>query len=77
MDATIDVDNYKLNVRVERVIMHKDKILVHKNIIFDHYELIGESVEIRENSIDCIKISSEFKEILLRENEDIYTDSFV
>jgi len=57
--------------------LHKDKILVHKNIIFDYYELIGESVEIRENSIDCIKISSEFKEILLRENEEIYTDSFV
>ena len=27
------------------------------------------------NLVDCIKMSSEFKEILLRENKDIYTDS--
>lgn len=25
--------------------------------------------------VDCVKISPEFKEMLLRENEDIYTDS--
>ena len=27
------------------------------------------------NLVDCIKMSPEFKEILLKENKDIYTDS--
>lgn len=27
------------------------------------------------NLVDCIKMSPEFKELLLKENEDIYTDS--
>ena len=30
MDITIDVDNYKLNVRAAGVIIHNEKLLVHK-----------------------------------------------
>ena len=41
MDITIDVDNYKLNVRAAGVMIHNGKILVHRNINSDHYALIG------------------------------------
>ena len=46
MDLTIDVEDYKLNVRAAVVITHKGKILVHKNLNSDHYALIGGRVEI-------------------------------
>ena len=36
MDLTIDVDDYKLNIRAVVVIIHNNKILVHKNINSDH-----------------------------------------
>ena len=55
MDITIDVDNYKLNVRAAGVMIHNGKILVHRNINSDHYALIGGRVEIGENSADTIK----------------------
>ena len=45
MDITIDVDDYKLNVRAAGVMIHNDKILVHKNVNSDHYALIGGRVE--------------------------------
>lgn len=32
MDLTIDVEDYKLNIRAGVVIIHNNKILVHKNI---------------------------------------------
>lgn len=41
MDITIDVDDYKLNVRAAGVMIHNGKILVHKNANSDHYALIG------------------------------------
>lgn len=55
MDITIDVDDYKLNVRAAGVIIHNGKILVHKNINSNHYALIGGRVEIGESSADTIK----------------------
>lgn len=55
MDITIDVDNYKLNVRAAGVMIHNGKILVHRNINSDHYCLIGGRVEIGECSSDTIK----------------------
>ena len=39
MDITIDLEDYKLNVRVADVIIHNNKILVHKNVNSDHYAL--------------------------------------
>lgn len=55
MDITIDVDNYKLNVRASGIIIHNNKLLVHKNINSDHYALIGGRVEIGEDSETTVK----------------------
>ena len=55
MDLTIDVENYKLNVRAAGVIIHNNKVLVHKNINSDHYALIGGRVEIGEDSETTVK----------------------
>lgn len=67
MDITIDVDNYKLNVRAAGVMIHNDKILVHRNVNSDHYALIGGRVEIGENSVDTVK--REIKEELGKDIE--------
>lgn len=32
MDITVDVGEYKLNVRTAGIIMHNNKILVHSNL---------------------------------------------
>lgn len=55
MDITIDVQDYKLNVRAAGVMIHNGKILAHRNLNSDHYALIGGRVEIGENSADTIK----------------------
>lgn len=55
MDITIDVNDYKLNVRAACVIKHNNKILVHKNINSNHYCLIGGRVKIGEDSETTIK----------------------
>ena len=55
MDITIDVENYKLNIRVGGILVHKNKILTHKNINKEHYALPGGRVQIGENSEDAIK----------------------
>jgi len=67
MDITIDVGDYKLNVRAGGVIIHNNKILVHKNTNSDHYALIGGRIEIGENSVDTIK--REIKEELGKDVE--------
>lgn len=46
MDITIDVEDYKLNVRAAGVIIHNGKVLAHRNINSNHYALIGGRVEI-------------------------------
>lgn len=55
MDITIDVENYKLNVRAAGIIIHNNKLLVHKNINKDHYALIGGRVKIGEDSKTTIQ----------------------
>ena len=67
MDITIDVDDYKLNVRAAGVMIHNGKILVHRNVNSDHYALIGGRVEIGENSADTVK--REIKEELGKDVE--------
>ena len=42
MDITIDVDDYKLNVRAAAIIMHDGKILTHRNKNSDHYAYLEE-----------------------------------
>ena len=55
MDLTLDVEDYKLNIRAGGVIIHNGKILVHKNINKDHYCLPGGRIEIGESSEQAIK----------------------
>lgn len=67
MNITIDVDDYKLNVRAAGVMIHNGKILVHRNVNSDHYALIGGRVEIGESSANTIK--REIKEELWKDIE--------
>lgn len=55
MDITIDVEEYKLNVRAAGIIIHNNKILTHRNTKSDHYALIGGRVEIGEDSETTLK----------------------
>lgn len=55
MDITIDVDDYKLNVRAAGVMIHNGKVLFYRNVNSDYYALIGGRVEIGESSEDTIK----------------------
>ena len=55
MDITIDIEDYKLNVRAAGIIIHNNKVLLHRNINENHYALIGGRVEIGENSADTVK----------------------
>ena len=54
-DLTLDVLDYKLNVRVAGVIIHNGKVLVHKNMNSNHYALVGGRVEIGEDSATTLK----------------------
>ncbi|MGN1297914.1 MAG: NUDIX hydrolase [Clostridia bacterium] len=55
MDLTLDVEDYKLNIRAAGVIIHNNKILAHRNLNKDHYCIPGGRVEIGENSEETIK----------------------
>lgn len=55
MDITIEIENYKLNVRAAGIIIHNNKLLVHKDINSDHYALIGGRVKIGEDSETALK----------------------
>ena len=55
MDLTVDVGDYKLNVRAAVIIIHRNKILVHKNVNSDHYALIGGRVKVGEDSANTVK----------------------
>ena len=55
MDITIDVEDYKLNVRSAVIIIHNNKILTHRNMNSNHYALLGGRVEIGENSEETVK----------------------
>ena len=69
MDLTIDVENYKLNIRAASMIINNNKLLVHKNIKEDHYALLGGRIQIGENSEETLK--REIKEELDKEIEII------
>ncbi len=69
MDLSLDVQNYKLNIRTAGIIIHNNKILVHKNINKDHYCIPGGRIEIGENSEKTIK--REMQEELGKEIEVI------
>ena len=55
MDLTLDVEDYKLNIRAAGVIIHNNKILAHRNLNKDHYCIPGGRVEIGENSEKTVK----------------------
>lgn len=67
MDLTIEVDDYKLNIRTAGIIIHENKILTHRDVNKDHYCLPGGRVQIGENSEETIK--RELKEELGKEIE--------
>ena len=55
MDLTVDIDDYKLNVRAAGLIIHNNKVLVHKSINSNHCALIGGRVKIGEDSESTVK----------------------
>ena len=55
MDLTIDIKDYKLNIRAACIIKHNNKVLLHKSDDKDHYCLIGGRVELGENSENTIR----------------------
>lgn len=55
MDITLDVADYKLNIRAAGVIIHNNKVLVHKSINEDHACLPGGRVTIGESSEETVK----------------------
>lgn len=67
MDLTIDVEDYKLNIRAAGILVHDGKILTHKNMKENHYALIGGRIAIGENSEETIK--REIKEELGKDIE--------
>ena len=71
-DITLDVGDYKLNVRAAGVIIHHNKILLHKNINSDHYALIGGRVEIGEDSETTLK-----REILEEIGKEIQITGYI
>ena len=55
MDLSIDIEDYKLNIRAGGLIIHNNKILAHKNVNKDHYCIPGGRIELGENSENTIK----------------------
>lgn len=55
MDITIDIENYRLNMRATGLIIHKNKLLVHRDTREKYVTLIGGRVALGENSVDTIK----------------------
>lgn len=55
MDLTIEVEDYKLNIRGTAVIIHNGKVLTHRNVNSNHYALIGGRVQIGEDSASTVK----------------------
>ena len=55
MDLTIEVENYKLNIRAAVLIIHNGKVLVHRNRESNHYALLGGRVKIGEDSETTVK----------------------
>ena len=67
MDLSLDINDYKLNIRAAGLIIHNNKILTHRNINADHYCLPGGRVELGESSDKTMK--REIKEELGKDIE--------
>lgn len=72
MDITLDIEDYKLNIRAAGVIFHNNKILVHRNINSDHYALVGGRVAIGESSEETVK-----REILEETGKQVETIGYL
>lgn len=72
MDITIDVEDYKLNIRAGVVIIHDNKILLHRNVNSDHYALPGGRVKIGESSEKTVK-----REIMEETGKEIELTGYV
>lgn len=55
MDLSIDIEEYKLNIRAAVIITHKNKILLHRDLRTDYYALVGGRVKLGETSEETIK----------------------
>ena len=55
MDLTLDVEDYKLNIRAAGLLVHNNKILTHTNKEKGHYALIGGRIAIGEDSVETVK----------------------
>lgn len=55
MDLSLDIEEYRLNIRTAGAIIHNNKILVHRDINKDHCCLPGGRIEIGETSEQTIK----------------------
>ena len=72
MDLTLDVEEYKLNIRAAGIIIHGNKVLAERNMNNDNYHIPGGRIEIGENSEKTIK--REIKEEL---GKDIVITGYV
>ena len=55
MDLTLDVEDYKLNIRAAGLIIHNNKVLTHQNINENHCCLPGGRIQIGESSDKTLK----------------------
>lgn len=55
MDLSINIEDYKLNIRVAAIIIHNNKLLVHSNKNDNYYALLGGRIQIGENSEKALK----------------------
>lgn len=67
MDISINVEDYKLNVRAAGVIIHNNKLLIHHDLNNGHYALVGGRITIGESSDETLK--RELKEEVGKEIE--------
>lgn len=72
MDLTLNVEDYKLNIRAACIIEHNGKVLLHRNIKSDHYALLGGRIAIGESSEETIK-----REILEELEKEIVITGYV
>ena len=55
MDLSLDIEEYRLNIRTAGAIIHNNKILVHRDINKNYCCLPGGRIEIGETSEQTIK----------------------
>lgn len=55
MDLTLDVEDYKLNIRAAGLIIHNNKVLTHHNLKENHCCLPGGRIHIGESSNKTLK----------------------